>query len=120
MSDPCHLVVSTYRIYSAYHHNNTLLRNIFDPYLPQTGYNIYGSIYSSHRLVRYGSYNIFRPQKVTTDYIAAGYYGEVWMRDSLRNEWYRLVSGAIRSAANYLSELPEFKKYLKNLLEKSN
>jgi len=85
--------------------------NVYDPYLPAVVYSIYGTMYNAHRLVKVGSDYILRPQKVTIDFIEAGYFAEIWMRDSIRNIWYRLVGGSIRSAENYLSELPSLSPY---------
>ena len=94
---------------------DSIWANVNEPYLLQTVYDLYGTLYNANRMVTEtsvtGTEYILRPQKVTIDHLQAGYYGEVWMHDSIRENWYRLVGGSIRSAENYFTELPDFRKF---------
>ncbi|MFH1644116.1 MAG: hypothetical protein ABIA74_02980 [bacterium] len=95
--------------------------NVNEPYLPQTIYDLYGTLYNANRMVILddgvgGKEYILRPQKVTIDFLEAGYYGEVWMHDSIRDDWYRMVGGAIRSGENYFTELPDFRKFAEDFV----
>lgn len=94
---------------------DSIWANVNEPYLIQTIYDLYGTLYNANRMITdvslSGTEYILRPQKVTIDHLQAGYYGEIWMHDSIRTDWYRLVGGAIRSAENYFTELPDFRKF---------
>ena len=72
-------------------------------------------VYNAHRLTTTldsggSTVYVLRPQLPAVDKMDIGFYGEVWMHDSLKEIWYRLFGGAVRSATNYLSLVPLFEQ----------